>query len=1086
MIKSKWPAILVICLVTGLCPAEVAAEAPSVQMPDTFVNSIGMKFVRIKPGSFLMGQKESGDWDERPMHRVHITKSFHMAATEVTNAQYEQSDPKHREVRGKLGFSEKDDEAVVFVSWHEAAKFCEWLSKKEGKPYRLPSEAEWEYACRAGTTTTYHTGDSLPKEFHKNARMSWFPDPARSRKNAEPVPLTAAQTASNSWGLFDMHGNVEEWCYDWYGPYEQGERTDPVGRSGGDFKVTRGGSHSTVISFLRSANRLGALPEDKNWLIGFRMVMGEMPNAEPLAGPARALNQRDVIRQIPPDLAKSPDPKMPYFRGPREYVKIPPDSDGPMYSEHNHDPALVDCPNGDLLAIWYSCRNEPGRELAILASRLRHGSEQWEPASCFWDAPDRNDHAPAFWFDGRDTIYHFNGLSAAATWGSLATVMRTSTDSGATWSKARLINPGHGLRHMPVESVFRTREGFIVLPCDAVTGGNGGTAVHISRDGGQTWVDPGAGRPRPTFAAGTTGAWIAGIHAGVVQLKDGSLMAFGRGNNIDGRMPMSISKDMGRNWTYSASEFPPLGGGQRLILRRLHEGPILFVSFTDRRRGMSIPDPAGTERKVFGMFAAMSIDEGKTWPVKRLVTNGGPARELDGGGNTGKFIMDETHAEPRGYLAATQTPDGLIHLISSKQYYVFNIAWLQEGMAAANRENPEIADHSHVPGVVIDHSPSKTGEYLGSPSIAVLPNGAYVVSHDFYGPATKEDRTAIFSSKDAGKTWERLTAFYGQYWSTLFVHKGALYILGTSTHHGSVVIRRSTDGGVTWTTPKDEHTGLLIARGQYHCAPVPVVVHNGRIWRAMEDRYPPKGWGSNLRSFVVSAPVDADLLDADSWVASNRLRFDQAWPGRAWLEGNIVVTPQNKLVNILRVECKDAEKAAIVHISEDGKSVRFEPERGFIDFFGGSNKFTIRYDALTERYWSLVNKQTNPKAYRNNLALVSSCDLKTWKVESVVLRHADSEKHAFQYIDWLFEDTDIIAVSRTAYDDGLGGAHNAHDANYITFHRIHNFRELTVNDSSGSLVPKRADSPIAKDRDLCVQPHKNARPEVRQLIENCS
>ncbi|MHC4229837.1 MAG: exo-alpha-sialidase, partial [Planctomycetota bacterium] len=105
-------------------------------------------------------------------------------------------------------------------------------------------------------------------------------------------------------------------------------------------------------------------------------------------------------------------------------------------------------------------------------------------------------------------------------------------------------------------------------------------------------------------------------------------------------------------------------------------------------------------------------------------------------------------------------------------------------------------------------------------------------------------------------------------------------------------------------------------------------------------------------------------------------------------------------------------------------------------------KFTIRYDPVTKRYWSLVSKQKNPTAYRNNLVLVSSHDLRSWQVESVILRHHDSERHAFQYIDWLFEDKDIIAISRTAYNDGVGGAHNAHDANYITFHRIHNFREL--------------------------------------------
>jgi len=645
-----------------------------------------MKFVRIQPGSFLMGQDAEGDWDERPVHKVNITKAFDISATEVTNAQYEQFDPEHSKFRGKLGFSEQDNEAVVFVSWHEAVAFCQWLSEKEDKPYRLPTEAEWEYACRAGTDTLYHTGDILTGKFYKNARMSWFPDPARQRNNSPKLLLTVGQTEPNPWGLFDMHGNVEEWCCDWYGPYEQGEQTDPVGRTEGDFKVTRGASHSTEVSFLRSANRLGTLLDDKSWLIGFRVVAGEMPKTRPLASPGPELYARDVNQDSKPDRAKGPDPNKPYFKGPVEYVKVPPESDGPMYSKHNHDPALVDCPNGDLLAIWYSCRNEPGRELTILASRLRYGAEQWEPASVFWNAPDRNDHAPAFWFDGKETIYHFNGLSAAGTWGNLATIMRTSTDNGATWSKARLINPEHGLRHMPVESVFQTREGYIVLPCDAVTGGNGGTAIHISRDNGETWSDPGAAKETPKFTAGSAGAWIAGIHAGVTQLKDGSLMALGRGDTINGKMPMSISKDMGENWSYSASEFQPISGGQRLILRRLLEGPILFVSFTNRNTGMKLKDSTGKETRHFGMFAALSFDEGKTWPVKKLLTDGGPARQIEGGGNTGPFVMDPTHAEPKGYLAATQTPDGLIHLISSRQYYVFNLAWISQGTETENKE----------------------------------------------------------------------------------------------------------------------------------------------------------------------------------------------------------------------------------------------------------------------------------------------------------------------------------------------------------------------------------------------------------------
>ena len=682
----------------------LAAPAWGESMPSgpSHVNSLGMRLMRIEPGSFLMGSEE-GDFDERPVHKVTISKPFYLAVCEVTNAQYEQFDPEHRKLRGKLGFSKEDDEAVVFVSWHEATQFCQWLAAKEKAPYRLPTEAEWEYACRAGTTTRYHTGDTLPKEFSKNAVISWFPSPTRSGAS-EVVPLGVGRTPPNPWGLSDMHGNVEEWCLDWYGPYESAEQSDPVGRADGDFRVTRGGSHSTTLPYLRSANRLGTLPEDTSWLIGFRVAMGPLPATQPLPLPPPPRNQRDVTQAASgpgegraavssrPSASKGPtgvsprplpvkgpgmravDPSTPYFKGPRQYVKVPPGSNGPMFSKHNHDPAIVACPNGDLLAIWYSCLTEPGRELAVLASRLRSGEEEWEEASPFWDAPDRNDHAPALFLDPKGTIFHINGLSAAATWGNAALVLRTSSDSGASWSKARLIAPEHGLRHQPVTTVIRTRDGAILLPCDAVPGGQGGTAVHISRDGGQTWIDPGEGKPQPEFRAGATGAWIAGIHAGLVELADGRLLAFGRGNTIEGRMPQSTSADGGKTWTYAPSPFPPIGGGQRLVVLRLAEGPIFFASFAKQ---MPIRDASGKERPVSGLFGALSFDEGQSWPVRRLITDDGPARLVDGGGNTGTFTLSRDAAEPRGYLAVCQTPDGVIQLISSKQHYAFNLAWLK-------------------------------------------------------------------------------------------------------------------------------------------------------------------------------------------------------------------------------------------------------------------------------------------------------------------------------------------------------------------------------------------------------------------------
>jgi hypothetical protein len=276
--------------------------------------------------------------------------------------------------------------------------------------------------------------------------------------------------------------------------------------------------------------------------------------------------------------------------------------------------------------------------------------------------------------------------------------------------------------------------------------------------------------------------------------------------------------------------------------------------------------------------------------------------------------------------------------------------------------------------------------------------------------------------------------------------------MGTSKEYGFVVIRKSTDGGKTWTTPKDDTTGLLLGDGKYHCAPMPVVEHQGRLWRAMEDAMGPGGWGSHFRTFMMSAPVDADLLRASSWTSTNKLERNPKWLGGkfgGWLEGNAVVTPQGKLVNILRVHNRpDGDTAAMVHISADGKKSSFDPETGFVAFPGGSVKFVIRHDPKSKHYWSLANfippKQKNPEPdrTRNTLALIRSADLKKWEVRAVLLHHPDKAKHGFQYVDWQFDGDDLIAASRTAYDDGIGGAHNQHDANYMTFHRIAQFRTL--------------------------------------------
>ncbi len=369
---------------------------------------------------------------------------------------------------------------------------------------------------------------------------------------------------------------------------------------------------------------------------------------------------------------------------------------------------------------------------------------------------------------------------------------------------------------------------------------------------------------------------------------------------------------------------------------------------------------------------------------------------------------------------------------------------------------PEVA--STVPGVVIAHSAASSGLYIGSPSIAILTNGDYLVTHDFFGPKSKEfvSPTSVrYRSKDRGVTWAKEGTFEGCFWSGLFVHRGAVFLMGTDKHHGNIVIRQSLDNGATWSEPKDQNSGVLRSDKQYHTAPMPVIEQGGRLWRAFEDAMGGTKWGERYRAGMLSVPVGADLLQRTNWVASEFLGRDPGWLGGGfggWLEGNAVATRDGKMLDILRVDTPGwPEKAAIVEISEDGRKATFDPAKGFIDFPGGAKKFVIRYDSVADRYWALATialerhrGKISPSRVRNSLALVNSADLRSWQVRCILLYHPDTEKHGFQYADWQFDDKDIVAAVRTAYDDGEGGAHNNHDANYVTFHRIGNFRELSV------------------------------------------
>ena len=629
-------------------PDDVPADTTEIEEPVD--PALFPEMIEIPAGSFTMGTAGASgkNYDEAPAHKVTVS-AFRMSACEIMNVEYEAFDPDHKTLRDtrKDMLSLKDSMAVIDVTWEQADAYCKWLSKHTGKNYRLPTEAEWEYACRAGTTTPYYTGNSLPSNMQKEQNTN---------RNIKPVDLSTGKTTPNAFGLYDMHGNVEEWCADWYGPYSSADQTNPGGPSKGEYKVTRGGSHNTPVEFLRSANRSAATPDDYHTQIGFRVVECDTQLAYSEPSATIPTNMKNVSQEKHNWGSGSSSA---FFMEPIPFVVQP--TDGTPFYSHNHQPAVTWCDNGDLLAIWFTTVDENGREMEVVGSRLRKGASEWEPASTFFKVPDRNMTGSALCHLPDGKILHMNGVANSGDWQNLALSMRISSDNGATWSAPVLVDPKHGVRHQVIAGTVIFKDGTIAQCCDATAEGSGGTALYLSKDGGKTWEDQWNGQEH-FYNLTSPGYNIAGIHAGLVELNNGSLMAFGRGMNIaySKKTPKSLSTDGGKTWTYSLTDWPLIGSGQRQVLLRLKEGPIMFATFMDA-----------------GMTIFLSEDEGQTWSSGKLLTDG-KSRTLDGGAFTGTFTMDATHAEPKGYFCCTQTPDGTIHLLSSRIHYRFNLAWIKQ------------------------------------------------------------------------------------------------------------------------------------------------------------------------------------------------------------------------------------------------------------------------------------------------------------------------------------------------------------------------------------------------------------------------
>lgn len=226
-------------------------------------NSIKPDIVYIKGGTFKMGSN-NGDGDEKPVHSATV-RSFYIGKYEVTNKEYCVYDSNH--------YNPGNDLPVVNITRDDAVNYCKWLNKKTGKNYRLPTEAEWEYACRAGTNTEYYRGDKMDGDYY------WYHD--NSKRKVHPV----GQKKPNPFGLYDMSGNVWEWCSDWYGTYPSGSISNPTGPRDGLYGVSRGGSWFSNTIYCRSACRykVSSISPDDN--LGFRLVMEEALPSQSSAKP---------------------------------------------------------------------------------------------------------------------------------------------------------------------------------------------------------------------------------------------------------------------------------------------------------------------------------------------------------------------------------------------------------------------------------------------------------------------------------------------------------------------------------------------------------------------------------------------------------------------------------------------------------------------------------------------------------------------------------------------------------------------------------------------------------------------------------
>jgi hypothetical protein len=349
-------------------------------------------------------------------------------------------------------------------------------------------------------------------------------------------------------------------------------------------------------------------------------------------------------------------------------------------------------------------------------------------------------------------------------------------------------------------------------------------------------------------------------------------------------------------------------------------------------------------------------------------------------------------------------------------------------------------DYSRVPGVVLSSQlPPPAKIYISSPSFVVMPDGGYAAAHDLFGKNSNDfvsGTTKVFYSRDQGATWTAQSVVADMHQASLFFHD-ALYLFGYTKGSGNVAIRKSTDNGVTWTTPSDAKTGLLKV-GRYGGTPSSAVLHDNRIWI-----------GANTSA--MSAGVGSDLLDAASWSSCKPLRQDPQWLGASWTfwsEGQIVASPQTGVVLLPK---SDGLPFVGLLRAASPDAFSFNPDADFAAVPGAEKKFGAKYDPISKRFYILSNPvlpahfgRIKPQLARTTAAMLASKDLRHWDVEKIFLFTPNLDDgtwgEAFQYFSFDFDGDDLALVSRTSFSIGGYKPPRGHDSNLLTFHKIKNFR----------------------------------------------